>query len=47
MKFSVNSKIFEKFAGVEIGVLVITGMDNRENNKDNSIVPLFHCFIDK
>ena len=32
MKFSVNPKIFEKFPGVEIGVLVITGMDNQGYN---------------
>lgn len=34
MKFSVDPKIFAKFPGVEIGVLVITGMDNSGHNKD-------------
>ena len=34
MKFSVDPKIFEKFPGVEIAVLVIIGMDNHGHNEE-------------
>ncbi|OGG03684.1 arginine--tRNA ligase [Candidatus Gottesmanbacteria bacterium RBG_16_37_8] len=34
MKFSIDSNIFERFPGVEIEVLVITGMNNRGHNKE-------------
>lgn len=34
MKFSIDPKIFEKFPGVAIGVLAITGMDNRGHNEE-------------
>lgn len=34
MKFKVEPKIFEKFPGVRIGVLVILGMDNSKNKEE-------------
>src|SRR3989344_5779754 len=34
MKFSVDPKIFEKFLGVEIAVLVISRMDNHGHNEE-------------
>lgn len=34
MKFTVDPKIFEKFPGVEIGVIVATGINNKGNNNE-------------
>lgn len=34
MKFSINPRVFQKFPGVEIEVLVIKGMNNRGYNAE-------------